>query len=188
MNMKREELIQQILLAFKDVKLEKGVGLIEAQAIDMYASPEERSEYRSRDETENWDKIPVSHLYRYWDSISFFDAEGMRFHLPVFLLLDLEYFEDAVERMFDERPVQGSAPDMEFHLTSVLNYLDDESKVGRQMREFDLERFSLLNEEQVACVIDFLKFKALGLAGNDDQRILLEKAIDHWKNKQKLIL
>lgn len=185
---KREGLINQIFSAFKGVRLGNGVGLTEAQAIDCYASPDERKEYRSHDETENWIEIPVRSLYRYWDSVSFFDAAGMRFHLPVFLLLALEYFEEEVEKMYNEGPVRGTVPDIEFHLTSVLKYLDDGSEDGIKMREFDAERFSLLNAEQMGCVIRFLEFRTCELGKEDNQRILLERAITHWTSKLNSVL
>ncbi|MDZ7616223.1 MAG: DUF6714 family protein, partial [Patescibacteria group bacterium] len=38
----------------------------------------------------DWSAIPVADLDRYCSCLSFFDAEGMRFHLPAYLVADLE--------------------------------------------------------------------------------------------------
>jgi len=180
---KREELIKHVFSAFKDVRLGNGVGLYEAQAIDYHAPLEKRKEFRSHDETENWIDIPLNELFRFWDSPSFFDAEGMRFHLPMYLLLELEYFEDEIEKMYKEGPVQGTFPDIEFHLTSVLDYLDDDNQQATEMREFEQMRFSLLNEGQISCVIQFLIHKTIDYLENDNQRVFLGRAIQHWENK-----
>ena len=76
--------------AFRDVTLGNGVGLLQGQGIDDYADKRTLAEFRSRDEKEDWSQIPVEALTRCHSSLSFFDAEGMRFHLPAFLIADLE--------------------------------------------------------------------------------------------------
>jgi hypothetical protein len=76
--------------AFQGVTLGKGVGLWEGQAIDDYEDSHTRAVYRSRDEKEDWSAISVADLERCFSSLSFFDAEGMRFHLPAFLIAEIE--------------------------------------------------------------------------------------------------
>lgn len=76
--------------AFCGVTLGSGVGLLQGQGIDDYAGDTTLAEYRSRDEKIDWSRIPVEALTRCHSSLSFFDAEGMRFHLPAFLIADLE--------------------------------------------------------------------------------------------------
>jgi len=39
------------------------------------------------DEKMNWENIPSSELERCNSSLSFFDAKGMRFHLPAFMIV-----------------------------------------------------------------------------------------------------
>lgn len=85
-----DELISTISRAFKGVTLEGGVGLDEAQAIDDYKTIEQRKLQRSYDEKEKWQIIPVSELNRCNSSLSFFDAKGMRFHLPAFMIVDVK--------------------------------------------------------------------------------------------------
>ncbi|MFV5490320.1 DUF6714 family protein [Acinetobacter sp. ASP199] len=57
--------------------------------MDDYKSSEECLALRERDEKSNWSKIPIQDLKDCHSSLSFFDAEGMRFHLPAFLIADL---------------------------------------------------------------------------------------------------
>ena len=76
--------------AFHGVTLGEGVGLLQGQGIDDYEDAKTIAEYRSRDEKLDWSRIPPEELSRCHSSLSFFDAEGMRFHLPAYLIADLE--------------------------------------------------------------------------------------------------
>ena len=80
---------EEIRRAFAGVTLGEGVGLQQAQRIDDGEDDGVRAEYRSHDEKENWQLIPASELNRCYSSLSFFDAEGLRFHLPAYLIADL---------------------------------------------------------------------------------------------------
>lgn len=84
-----EALCNTIREAFAGVTLGRGVGLQEAQGIDDYEDADTCSRYRATDQKEDWSCIPVSVLNRCNSSLSFFDAEGMRFHLPAFLIADI---------------------------------------------------------------------------------------------------
>ncbi len=79
-----------IRTAFRGVTLGNGVGLRQARGLDDYADSETLAKYRAEDEKKDWSRIPASELNRYGDSLSFFDPEGMRFHLPAYLIADLE--------------------------------------------------------------------------------------------------
>ncbi|WP_425616185.1 DUF6714 family protein [Anatilimnocola sp. NA78] len=85
----QDRVAQLIRTAFHGVKLGHGTGLWEAQGIDDYAEDDQIQAYRAKDEKEDWSAIPVEDLNRCYSSLSFFDAAGMRFHLPAFLLADL---------------------------------------------------------------------------------------------------
>lgn len=76
--------------AFRDVALGEGVGLREGEGLDEYADAKTLEFYRTQDEKQDWSAIPVADLDRYCSSLSFFDADGMRFHLPAYLVADLE--------------------------------------------------------------------------------------------------
>jgi hypothetical protein len=84
-----EELCAEIRRAFCGVTLGYGVGLHEAQAIDDYSSDSERGKAKASDEKESWERIAPADLNACYSSLSFFDAEGFRFHLPAYLIADL---------------------------------------------------------------------------------------------------
>jgi len=84
-----EEISALIREAFDGVTLGSGVGLREAQGLDDYADAKTRLKYRAGDEKLRWDRIPIKELTACTSSLSFFDAEGMRFHLPAFLIADI---------------------------------------------------------------------------------------------------
>jgi len=86
----KDIVIHQITNAFSDVKLGDGIGLWEAQAIDDYASKEEQKHARSKDEKENWKILKPEVLQKCNSSLSFFDAEGMRFHIPAFIIASIQ--------------------------------------------------------------------------------------------------
>lgn len=67
-----------------------GVGLWEGQALDDYADDATRQHYRERDEKRDWERISIQDLNRCQSSLSFFDPEGMRFHLPAYLIAEIE--------------------------------------------------------------------------------------------------
>jgi hypothetical protein len=121
-------LIAQIQMAFATVKLGDGVGLQQAQGIDRYADQETESRYRLNDEKEDWSRITIEQLNSCNSSLSFFDAAGMRFHLPAYLLAELrgEYL---------------------FGLIFTLCH---------SFEDWYLLKFSLFNQEQRQAVRDFL--------------------------------
>lgn len=86
--------------AFAGVVLGDGVGLWQAQGLDDYADVQKLAAYRARDEKHDWSAIPVAELDRCNSSLSFFDADGMRFHLPAYLVADLEGRLETAEVLF----------------------------------------------------------------------------------------
>jgi hypothetical protein len=84
-----EALCEEIRRAFHDVKLGGGIGLSEADAVDDYADDATRAACRQRDEREDWQRIPLENLRG--EGLCFTDAEGMRFHLPAFMIAAAEH-------------------------------------------------------------------------------------------------
>lgn len=80
---------QEIMEAFKGVTLSDGIGLWEAQAIDDYQTREVQLAARKKDEKESWQAITKSDLFNCESSLSFFDAKGMLFHIPAFILAEI---------------------------------------------------------------------------------------------------
>lgn len=83
-------LVGRIAEVFAGVALGEGIGLREAQGLDDYADATTRAAYRERDEKDDWRRIPAEDLERCASSLSFFDPEGMRFHLPAFMTAELQ--------------------------------------------------------------------------------------------------
>jgi hypothetical protein len=84
-----EKVVETIEDSFVGVKLGGGVGLQHGQGLDDYADAATCATYRESDEKDDWGRISTEMLNRCNSSLSFFDAEGMRFHLPAFLIADL---------------------------------------------------------------------------------------------------
>jgi hypothetical protein len=82
--------LKLIQTAFAGVVLGEGIGLRQGQGLDDYADIGTLACYRAQDEKHDWSAIPVADLDQYYSSLSFFDPEGMRFHLPAYLVADLE--------------------------------------------------------------------------------------------------
>jgi hypothetical protein len=86
----KERVKEHIRSAFGSVRLGHGIGLHEAQAIDDYASDDVRARNRANDEKHAWAGLKAHDLNECYSSLSFFDAEGMRFHLPAYMCADLD--------------------------------------------------------------------------------------------------
>lgn len=85
-----ERVLNLVRAAFRHVVLGDGVGLWQGQGLDDYADARTLERYRAQDETSDWSALPAEQLDRCYSSLSFFDAEGMRFHLPAYLSADLQ--------------------------------------------------------------------------------------------------
>lgn len=152
--MNKDVIISLVSKAFSDTQLADGIGLWQAQAIDDYQSDEIQQEKRVLDEKLAWQAIPPEDLQRCYSSLSFFDADGMRFHLPAFILAELEGKVDA---------------GIIFHLT--------------QLDDFGLSKFSTLDSEQRTAVLEFLEW-CLGEDEYEFDHPAIIRAIDaYWRNK-----
>ena len=99
--------IAQIEHAFNDTRLGDGIGLREANAIDDYASDIERQIQRRFDEKQNWRNITSKTLNEYYVAPTFLDAKGFHFHLPAFLIADLngEFHFGFTDRLIEKQPL-----------------------------------------------------------------------------------
>lgn len=109
-----EELIAFIREAFRGVTLGDGVGLMQGEGLDDYALPAELAKIREQDEKLDWSKISPNLLNTCASSPSYFDSAGMRFHLPAFLIADLE---GTFHQDFESRVVYGGSD----HYFGLLN-------------------------------------------------------------------
>ena len=126
--MKKEDVLTEIRSAFSSVTLGNGIGLWEAQAIDDYEPKEVQKKNRERDEKEDWNLLSLVDLQRCHSSLSFFDADGMRFHLPAFIVASID----------------NKVDDPIFHLTQ----LDDYAK----------SKLTTLDQAQRKAIVTYLKW------------------------------
>jgi hypothetical protein len=125
----RISLCLRIRTAFGGVLLGKGVGLKQAQGIDDHESEEVRQSLRQEDEKDDWHRITSENLNSCYSSLCFFDAEGMRFHLPAYLIAEIN-------------------GDYEFDLMGEFIDLND----------YKMEQFSLFTTEQRGAIAEYLRF------------------------------
>lgn len=97
-----DDLILRVHQAFLEVTL----GLHQAQGIDDYESEEVCLAYRERDEKEDWRVISAEDLNYCHSSLSFFDAQGMKFHLPAYMVAELrgEYHFEILFHLVSKKP------------------------------------------------------------------------------------
>jgi hypothetical protein len=181
----KEKLISEIQTAFQNVQLEDGIGIWEGQGIDDYADEKTILELRKKDERNNWDSIPYQHLNACASSLSFFDAKGMRFCLPKFLIFDL-----LQEQIQQEQGI--ASPDVLF----TLGYKLDEA--------YQKNRFSLFSSIQIQCIISYLEYKLEEFittykkySTNDDtvsetfysdsEYVELTRILNEWKEKSHVL-
>lgn len=198
---KKEELIKKINKAFKDIKLEEGVGLWEAQGLDDRLNTIACKKLRAKDEKEEWNKIPLLHLYQCSSSVSFFDAKGMRFHFPIFLLFALGTFEKEQEELQRKGYLKGCAePDIYYTIFSIIDYSLD----TLEYQQFYTQRFSLFNNEQLKCITNYIEYKICELKAYyksddvkkygllpiaikyDEEYIQLQKVLNCWIHNFKI--
>lgn len=98
-----DSLIRKINDAFTGLSLGDGTGLLEAKGLDDYATTEELVALRSRDEQSDWRRIDVETLNRCYAAPTFMNPRGFIFHLPAFLIAELNDNFDYgfIDRMID---------------------------------------------------------------------------------------
>lgn len=121
----------------------------EAEGLDNYANEETLKQLSAKDERLNWENLSYQDLTQCESALAFFDAKGMRFCLPKFLIFDLLETEILKEQNL-------SSPEVVFTLTHDLH------------SEYQLSRFSLFNNNQIECIIEFLNHKLKHRPANEN--------------------
>ena len=143
--------VQKIHNAFDDVTLGDGIGIHEANGLDDYADDLELSRLRKLDERNDWRKLDAGLLNRYYSTPSFFDPRGFVFHLPAFLLAELDDKHEFgfTDRIVEKRPPSGSWIDLLTSqqadaLVSVLSLVKQHPDYYSDAKKFDhaIERFA----------------------------------------------
>jgi hypothetical protein len=150
----RSRVIEQIRAAFSGVRLENGIGLMEGRGIDDHEDASTCAKYRTTDEKEDWQKIPVAQLIRCHSSLSFFDPKGMRFHLPAFLIAEME---------------GTMSHNTEFHLY--------------HLNEYGLSKFVLLSKEQRAAITACMQEMLTDSEYLYSHELLADAINEYWEPK-----
>lgn len=135
--MNRNNLITQIEEAFKNVSLNDGVGIYEAEAIDNYASEDIRKTERKKDVRNDWTYIIDDVIDQYYSVLSFMDDDGLRFVIPAYMRFAVRFYDTNASASID----------------AIIHVLADS-------RQWDF-----LTNKQKQVVADFLSFMVLE-AGN----------------------
>ncbi|MFO7906398.1 MAG: DUF6714 family protein [Pirellulaceae bacterium] len=107
--------------------------------MDLFGTPDERQAARKPDEKHDWRKLvndPELTEVTGVGGLSFYDAEGLRFHLPAYLSL-------AVKDSEDPQP-QNVVAELLYTLTHIW--------------EYNRERFAILNLAQRECIRAVLRY------------------------------
>lgn len=126
----KEQVIERVERAFSAVVLGNGIGLWQAQAIDDYETVSEQKKARETDEKEQWIKLSAADLQSCHSSLSFFDADGLRFHLPAFII----------------GSIKGEVDDPLFHLTNLFG--------SSKFESLSLEQKRVVSEYLVWCLTE----------------------------------
>lgn len=115
--------------------LEEGIGLREGNGMDDREDKSTLLALCREDEKNDWQKIDFDDICeRYESAFSYFDAKGMRFHLPQYLIADI---------LWEELQNQGIS--MTFCPEDVLKNVSS-------------GQFDLLNQAQILAVIHYLEY------------------------------
>ncbi|GAB6910113.1 conserved hypothetical protein [Desulfosarcina cetonica] len=151
----KDQIIEKIEAAFSGVTLGDGIGLFEAQAIDDYETEEVQKRRREDDEKINWKSIAYDVLQSCQSSLSFFDADGMRFHLPAYII----------------GSIKGEVDDPIFHLTNMGSYMES--------------RLVSLNVEQHKAIIEYLTWCLTEDEYSYDYPNISRALAEYWEKQYK---
>jgi len=136
---RQHQLLAAIEAAFRGIELGDGVSLHETVVIDDYGTEGQRRAAREPDEKHDWRRLvrdPDLARICWVGGLSFYDAAGLRFHLPAYLSLAVIDWEAEASG-----EILGS---LLYHLTSLDGY--------------NRGRFAILTAGQRRCVADVLAF------------------------------
>lgn len=139
-----DDVIAEISTAFAETRLGDGIGLFQASGLDDYASDEELRQLRARDEKTDWSRIAYADLERCYAAPSFFDTQGFVFHLPAFLIAELndQHPYGFIDRLFrpEEHPEgwrQRLTDEQRCAVISALKLIREHPAYERNQQEID---------------------------------------------------
>ncbi len=97
----KASLIKVIQKAFKGVVLSGGIGLYEADSVDLHVSEAERLDARKKDIFSDWKRIPENVIEKCFSSLSFMDEHGLKFAIPAFMVFSVKNFDSSASASID---------------------------------------------------------------------------------------
>ena len=96
MNSDREKLILEIKEAFKNVKLEDGIGIFEADELDACSSDKkiQKAKIKDRSWWNDWKNIEEKHIAYYSSVMCFMDSKGIKWAIPAYMIYALNNYEN----------------------------------------------------------------------------------------------
>jgi Family of unknown function (DUF6714) len=144
-----EQICTLIEEAFSGVILGDGVGIREAYGLDDYADADTLAILRAQDERVDWRRL-LDKPANLRNSMSFLDAEGMRFHLPAALIAEIR--------------------DPGWGIEYSLIHIDEHQR----------SKFALLSHAQRVAVCRFLEFIAAHPDYTSDRPEILNALTEYW--------
>lgn len=94
--MHNEQLIQEIKTAFKDVTLEDGIGINEADSIEMGERDSVINTARNQDRSwwNAWTDIEDKYISSYSSVMDFMDAQGIKWVLPAYMIYIIKHYKE----------------------------------------------------------------------------------------------
>lgn len=94
--MDKEQLIKEIETAFKDVELKDGVGINEADRIEMGNRDVLIQKGRNLDRMwwKSWRDIEDKYLASYSSVMNFMDAQGLKWAMPAYMIYIIKHYKE----------------------------------------------------------------------------------------------
>jgi len=156
-----ESIIGDICDAFLGVR-RGAITLHEAEVIDDYGSAEQRKEASKLDTEGRWEHIPDAHIEKCTTALCHVDPESWRYYIAPYMIWSLTHFRtnDSI-------------------VSDFTIYTFDMNEESERMQEYSMERYSLLNDKQAACVCRFLRYMVRNSDYADDH-IAKEALRKYW--------
>ena len=157
-----EEVRVGINHAFKDVRLEDGISLKQAEVIDEYnstMSAKDFADLKAGEECGDWRAIPLETLEAY-GFIAHLDAKGLRYYIPALMLSVLEQYDPSSMRVI-----------------GTLSALYPK----KDLWDYHVQRYSLLDEAQKGAIASFLQaLPDMIKLDHEDSKIVPRALRNYW--------
>jgi hypothetical protein len=93
-DIERSAVIAEISTAFQRVRLDDGITLHQARALDNWEPDEAAAAMRMKDTESHWSEVPDEKLRCFNNVLNFLDGKGWVFYIPAFMIWVLRHLDD----------------------------------------------------------------------------------------------